>query len=558
MSPAGAWTAVCKLSQVLPSAGACALVEGRQIAVFRAGEAVFAIDNFDPASSASVLSRGIVGDLKGELVVASPLYKHHFSLATGRCLEDPARSVNVYAVRVMDGRIWVSAEPQRQTPDARRRRLVVIGNGMAGMRVVEQLLELAPDAYEVTVLGAEPHVNYNRILLSPVLAGEKRVEDIILHSQEWYAEHRVTLHAGDPAVSIDRRRRLVRSRDGRDLPYDRLLIAMGSKPVVLPIPGAALPGVVTFRDLADVDSMLEASRRYRRAAVIGGGLLGLEAASALAQRGMDVTVVHLFETLMERQLDAAAAALLKASLEARGLEFRMPAKTVAVLGTERAAGLRFEDGSELEADLIVMAAGIRPNIGLARSAGLRCERGILVDDTMQTYDPSVYAVGECIQHRNRTFGLVAPLWEQARVCAVHLAELGVSRYRGGLHAARLKVTGIELYSAGDFAAAEGGESLVLRDRRRGIYKRLVVRDGKLRGVVLYGDARHGEWYLDLISAGESVTGLRDQLLFGPSAAPSAGGARGANGAQGSDAAWGSAGAPSLGAARDSDAHAGIG
>ncbi len=510
-----AWTAVCKVSQVLPNAGACALVEGRQIAVFRAGEALFAIDNFDPASAANVLSRGIVGDLKGEVVVASPIYKHHFSLATGRCLEDPARSVNVYPVRVMDDRIWVSAEPQRQPLAARRRRLVVVGNGMAGMRVVEQLLELAPDAYEVTVLGAEPHVNYNRILLSPVLAGEKRVEEIILHSREWYADHRVTLHTGDPAVSIDRRRRLVRSASGRELPYDRLLVATGSKPIVLPIPGTELPGVVTFRDLADVDSMLEASRRYGRAAVIGGGLLGLEAASALAQRGMSVTVVHLLETLMERQLDAGAAALLKASLEARGLRFRMPAQTIAVLGNERAAGLRFADGSELEADLIVMAAGIRPNVELAKSAGLRCERGVLVDDTMQTYDPSVYAVGECIQHRNSTFGLVAPLWEQARVCAVHLAELGVSRYRGGVHAARLKVTGIELYSAGDFAAAQGGESLVLRDRRRGIYKRLVVRDNKLRGVVLYGDAQHGEWYLDLMSAGEDVSGLRDQLLFGP-------------------------------------------
>jgi nitrite reductase (NADH) large subunit len=264
--------------------------------------------------------------------------------------------------------------------------------------------------------------------------------------------------------------------------------------------------------------------------VIGGGLLGLEAAHALVRRGMSVTVVHLLDTLMERQLDAAAAALLKASLESRGLDFRMSAETVAVLGNDRAAGLRFADGSELESDLIVMAAGIRPNVDLARGAGLRCERGILVDDTMQTYDPSVYAVGECVQHRNSTFGLVAPLWEQARVCAVHLAELGVSRYRGVLPAAQLKVTGIELYSAGDFAAAEGGESLVLRDRRRGIYKRLVVRDSRLRGVVLYGDVQHGQWYLDLMSAGEDVAPLRDQLLFGPSGTVDPGGLQGSSGA----------------------------
>jgi len=505
-------TPVCALADILPGAGVCALVEGLQIAIFRVGDAVFALDNFDPAGAANVLARGIVGDVQGEWVVASPLYKHHYSLATGRCLEDAAKSVNVYPVRVMDGRVWVEAQPQQRAAE-RRRRLVVIGNGMAGMRAVEELLELAPDTYDITVLGAEPHVNYNRILLSPVLAGERRMEDIVLHPREWYAEHRVTLHAGDPVVTIDRRRRIVRSASGRETPYDRLLIATGSTPIVLPVPGAQLPGVVTFRDLADVDAMIEAASRYRRAAVIGGGLLGLEAANGLARRGMQVTVVHLLETLMERQLDAGAAALLKADLESRGINFRMPAKTVAVTGAERAEGLKFADGSELEADLIVMAAGIRPNIELARAAGLRCERGILVDDTMQTYDPSIYAVGECVQHRNQTFGLVAPLWEQARVCAVHLAEVGVSRYRGVLPATRLKVSGIELYSAGEFAGA--GEAIVLRDPQRSIYKRLVIRDNRLRGAVLYGDARHGEWYHELMAAGEDVTALREQLLFGP-------------------------------------------
>lgn len=509
---------LCALSDVLPGAGVCALVEGRQIAIFRVGDAVFALDNLDPASGANVLSRGIVGDIQGERVIASPLYKHHYSLATGRCLEDAAKSVNVYPIRVLDGRIWVDTEPQRQRPPARRRRLVVVGNGMAGMRTVEELLGLAPETYEITVLGAEPRVNYNRILLSPVLAGEKRVEEVILHPPRWYAEHGVTLHSGDPVIRIDRRRRIARTRDGREAAYDRLLIATGSSPIVLPLPGARLPGVVTFRDLDDVEAMLDAARRVRRAAVIGGGLLGLEAASALAQRGMDVTVVHLFDRLMERQLDAAAADLLKSALAARGLKFRMPVKTVAVAGTERATGLRFEDGGELDADLVVMAAGIRPNIELARGAGLRCERGILVDDTMQTYDPSIYAVGECVQHRNSTFGLVAPLWEQARVCAIHLAELGVSRYHGMLPAARLKVSGIDLYSAGDFGGSEGGETLVLRDPGRSIYKRLVIRDNKLRGAVLYGDARHSEWYFELMAAGKDVSGLREHLLFGPPAA----------------------------------------
>ncbi|MDE2262957.1 MAG: nitrite reductase small subunit NirD [Gammaproteobacteria bacterium] len=515
-----AWTAICALEDILPESGVCALVGGRQIAVFRSGEAWYALDNVDPANGASVLSRGIVGDVKGESVVASPLYKHHYSLRTGRCLEHPRESVNVYPVRAMDGRVWVSVEHQRERRD--RRRLVVVGNGMAGMRTVEELLRLAPEAYEITVFGAEPHGNYNRILLSPVLAGEQRPEDIILHGPEWYAEHGVTLHSDDPVLEIDRRRRVVRSAKGVEVGYDRLLLATGSSPIILPIPGKSFPGVVTFRDLADVESMLRAARQYRKAAVIGGGLLGLEAANALAKRGMDVTVIHLLPTLMERQLDAPAAALLRASLESRGLKFRMPAKTVAVLGENRATGLRFEDGSELEAGLIVMAAGVRPNIELASRAGLRCERGVLVDDTLQTFDPSIYAVGECVQHRNTLFGLVAPLWEQARVCAAHLAEVGVRRYRGSPTATQLKVTGIEVYSAGDLAESEGSEPLVMRDHRRGIYKRLVVRNDRLQGAVLYGDVRLGSWYFELIASGADISGLREQLLFGPDSASDAG------------------------------------
>ncbi len=501
------WSSICELEEVLPDTGVCALLHGRQIAIFRCGDSIFALDNHDPASDANVLSRGIVGDVKGERVVASPLYKHHYSLSTGRCIEDSAHSVNVYPARVMDGRIWVNATPQAARS---RRRLVVVGNGMAGMRTVEELLKLSPEGYDITVFGAEPHVNYNRILLSPLL-----VEEIILHPEEWYAQHGVTLHMGDPVVRIDRRQRLVRSRAGIESPYDRLLIATGSNPVILPVPGANLHGVVTFRDLADVEAMLEAARCYRKAVVIGGGLLGLEAANALVQRGMDVTVVHLFASLMERQLDVAAAALLRASLETRGLKFHMPAKTTAILGERRVTGVSFDDGAQLDADLVVMAAGVRPNVELASQAGLRCERGVLVDDTLQTFDPSIYAVGECVQHRKNTFGLVAPLWEQARVCAAHLAEVGVSRYRGTLTATQLKVTGIDVYSAGEFADTDGAEALVLRDPRRGIYKRLVIRDNRLRGAILYGDASDGAWYFDLITSGTDVTAMRDSLLFGP-------------------------------------------
>ncbi len=520
----GCFRRACRIEDILPGTGVCALLAGRQVALFRVparggggskdeAEQIFALSNHDPASRANVLSRGLVGDLNGELVVASPVYKHHYGLRTGHCLEDEALSVATWPVRLADGQVWVQV-PEAH-PAAARRRLVVVGNGMAAMRVVEELVQKAPDVYDITVFGAEPHGNYNRIMLSPLLAGEKKREELLLNPPEWYQDHGVMLHMGDAVTVIDRRRRTVSSQGGLTVQYDRLLLATGSTAVVLPVPGCDLPGVVTFRDLKDVDTMLEAARTHRRAAVIGGGLLGLEAANGLVRQGMEVTVVHLSQWLMERQLDEAAGGLLKASLESRGLKFLLSTRTVAVTGTERATGLKFADGTELPADLVVMTAGVRPNITLAQAAGLRCERGILVTDTMQTWDPCIYAVGECVQHRNQTFGLVAPLWEQARVCASHLAGFGARSYRSSISATQLKVTGIDLYSVGDFQDEEGTETLVLRDPARGVYKRLVLQSDKVRGAVLYGDTRDGAWYFDLIRKGSSVRGLRDQLLFGP-------------------------------------------
>jgi len=393
-------------------------------------------------------------------------------------------------------------------------RLVVVGNGMAGMRTVEELLKLAPDLYDITVFGAEPHGNYNRILLSPVLAGEKTVDDIMLNSREWYAQHGIELLAGDPVVSIDRPRRSVRSASGREARYDRLLLATGSKPFIIPVPGHTLDGVIAFRDIQDVQAMLDAARNHRHAVVIGGGLLGLEAANGLMRQGMDVTVVHLSDCLMERQLDKPAAALLKGALERKGLRFLLNAQTAGILGADRVTGVLFKDGTQIPADLVVMTAGVRPNIELAASAGLRCERAIVVDDTLQTFDPRIYAVGECVQHRQATFGLVAPTWDQARVCAAHLAGAGHRRYVQQATATKLKVTGVDLYSAGDFIGGEGSEDLVLRDPRRGIYKRLVLQDGRLVGAVLYGDVRDGPWYFELIQSARPVGALRQRLLFG--------------------------------------------
>ncbi|KQV90744.1 hypothetical protein ASD15_01310 [Massilia sp. Root351] len=392
--------------------------------------------------------------------------------------------------------------------------LVVIGNGMAGMRTVEELHKLAPDLYDITVFGAEPYGNYNRILLSPVLAGEKTVDDIMLHTREWYESHNITLHAGDPVVHIDRRKRIVRAQSGKEVRYDRLLLATGSKPFIIPVPGHQLPGVIAFRDIQDVETMLEASRNHKHAVVIGGGLLGLEAANGLLRQGMQVTVVHVTDALMNQQLDKPAAQLLQKALENKGLNFMLNAQTAEIAGPDRVTSVRFKDGSEIPADLVVMTAGVRPNIALAKEAGLHCDRAIVVDDTLQTYDPRVYAVGECVQHRSATFGLVAPIWEQARVCGAHLAGAGHRRYVQQTSPTRLKVTGVDLYSVGDFIGGEGSEDLVLRDAKRGVYKRLVLKNGCITGAVLYGDVQDGPWYYDLIQNRTDITPIRQHLLFG--------------------------------------------
>lgn len=395
-----------------------------------------------------------------------------------------------------------------------KHKLVMVGNGMAGVRTLEELLKSAPDQYEITVFGAEPYPNYNRIMLSPVLASDKTVEDIILNDDAWYADNGITLHKGKTVDRIDRVHRKVIAADGTEAEYDRLILATGSTPFIIPVPGHQLPGVIGFRDIADVDAMLAAAKQHKHAVVIGGGLLGLEAANGLKKQGMDVTVVHLLDTLMERQLDKPAAALLKASLEEKGLKFEMGASTDAILGDERVTGVRFKDGREIPADLVVMAVGIRPNIALAQSGGIHCERGIVVNDTMQTFDPRIYAVGECVQHRSQCYGLVAPLFEQAKVAANHLSEHGVARYEGSVTSTKLKVTGIDLFSAGDFNEAEGDETLVLQDPSQGMYKKLVLRDNRIKGAVMYGDTLDGTWYFQLLREGTDVSGFRKTILFG--------------------------------------------
>ena len=396
-------------------------------------------------------------------------------------------------------------------------KLVVVGNGMAGIRTVEELLKLTPDLYDITVFGAEPHPNYNRILLSPVLAGEQTLQDIVLNDLDWYQQNNIRLHTSKKVVKIDRKAREAIADDGTREHYDRLLLATGSNPFILPLPGKDLDGVLSYRDIHDTETMIAAAREYKDAVVIGGGLLGLEAANGLKLRGMNVTVVHVMPWLMERQLDCTAAGMLQKTLEAKGLQFRLDANTEALLGKDgRVDSVKLKSGEEIPAQLVVMAVGIRPNTALAESAGLHCNRGVVVNDTMQTFDPRIYAVGECANHRGIAYGLVAPLFEMAKVCANHLAQFGIGRYSGSLTSTKLKVTGVDLFSAGDFTSGDGTEDIVLADPGAGVYKKLVIKDDKLIGAVMVGDTIDGTWFFKLLRDGTNVSAMRDRLMFGES------------------------------------------
>ena len=400
----------------------------------------------------------------------------------------------------------------------KKMKLVMVGNGMAGVRTLEELLKIAPDLYDITVFGAEPHANYNRILLSPVLAGEMTIKDIMLNDVAWYEENQIRLHLNKKVVKIDRLKRLVITADGTTEEYDRLLMATGSNPFILPVPGKDLPGVISYRDIADTDAMIEAAKQYKHAVVIGGGLLGLEAANGLKLRGMDVTVVHIMPWLMERQLDKTAADMLKKSLEDKGLKFMLEAQTAELIKGEsgRVCALKFKDGTSIPADLVVMAVGIRPNTALAESCGLHVNRGIVVNDTMQTYDPRIYSVGECVAHRGIAYGLVAPLFEMGKVCANHLANFGIGRYEGSVTSTKLKVTGVDLFSAGNFAGGPEFEEIVLNDPFGGVYKKLIIQNDKIVGGVMVGDTKDGSWYFQLLRDKQNINEIRDQLMFGQS------------------------------------------
>ncbi|KUP24204.1 nitrite reductase large subunit NirB [Paenibacillus sp. DMB5] len=395
-----------------------------------------------------------------------------------------------------------------------RKKLVLVGNGMAGVRAIEHLLKLAPDAYEITIFGSEPHPNYNRIMLSSVLAGGADMNDIIINDLEWYRSNGIRLYTGHTVTSIDTVNRKVHTDKGVEAGYDELILATGSNPFMLPLPGADKEGVIAFRDIKDTQIMQETAKTHRKALVIGGGLLGLEAARGLLHLGMEVSVVHINEYIMERQLDEAAAVMLQKELEAQGMKFLLKKQSEAILGKKRVKGLLFADGEVAETDLIVMAVGIKPNVELARGSGIHVNRGIIVNDYMETNIPGIYAVGECAEHRGIAYGLVAPLYEQGAVLAKRLGGAQTEGYAGSVTSTKLKVSGVDVFSAGQFIEQPGSRSLRYQDEIEGVYKKLVIQEDKLIGAVLFGDTSDGAPLFSLIKNGENIRGKEKELLLG--------------------------------------------
>lgn len=391
--------------------------------------------------------------------------------------------------------------------------LVIVGNGMAAARLVDELAKTSLGRYAVAVIGEEPRLAYNRVLLSSVLAGETGSHEIELRPADWWRHRGVTVRYGYRVTEIDTGRRELKIEGEESMEYSKLVLATGSTPLRLNVPGADLAGVHTFRDTRDVDLLLTLAAAKKRVVVVGGGLLGLEAAYGLAKAGAPVTLLHLMDRLMERQLDGPAADLLKALVERKGIRILLNASTARIHGEDHVDAVELADGSRIEADAVIFAAGIKPNIALARDAGIAVNRGIVVNDEMQTASPDIYALGECAEHRGTCYGLVEPAYEQARVLARHLAGRPAA-YQGSVVSTNLKVSGVSVFSAGDFMGGEGSESLVLSDVRRGTYKKLVIADGRLTGAVLIGDTIDALWYLELIRNRDKVAAIRTDMMFG--------------------------------------------
>jgi nitrite reductase (NADH) large subunit len=395
--------------------------------------------------------------------------------------------------------------------------LVIVGNGMAAARLVDELAKVALGRYAIAVIGDEPRLAYNRVLLSSVLAGETASHDIELRPASWWRDRGVTVKYGSRASEVDVGRHELKIENDESIGFSRLVLATGSTPLRLKVPGADLKGVHTFRDSRDVDLLLTLAAQKKRVVVVGGGLLGLEAAYGLAKAGAPVTLIHLMDRLMERQLDAPAAELLKSLVERKGIKILLNANTAQIHGDTCVEAVELADGCRIDAEAVVFAAGIRPNVALAQDAGITVNRGIVVDDCLQTATPDIFALGECAEHRGICYGLVEPAYEQARVLARHLAG-GAASYAGSVVSTNLKVSGVSVFSAGDFMGADGSEAIVLNDIRRGTYKKLVISNGRLAGAVLVGDTADALWYLELIRNREPIARIRADMMFGRSLA----------------------------------------
>jgi nitrite reductase (NADH) large subunit len=394
-----------------------------------------------------------------------------------------------------------------------KKKLVMIGNGMAGVRTVEEILKLAPDQFDITIFGKEPHPNYNRIKLSTLLQGDTNFNDIIMNPLDWYEKNNINLYTGEAVTEINAEDKTVFTDAGRKVEYDELIIATGSNSIILPIPGAEKEGVTGFRDIDDCEKMIKVSGSYKKAAVIGGGLLGLEAARGLLNLGMEVKVIHLMADLMERQLDPTASGMLKKELEAQGMEFLMEKQTIEILGDDRVTGLRFKDGSEIDVDLVVMAIGIRANTAVAKESGIYSNRGIVVNDFMETNIPNVYAVGECAEHREIVYGLVAPLYEQGKVLAARLCGKESAPYQGSVTGTGLKVSGVDLYSAGEIQDDETTKAIKVHNEFDGVYKKILIRDNNIVGIVLYGDTNDSNKLFRILSKKEDISGMTSVSLL---------------------------------------------
>ncbi|WP_078409966.1 nitrite reductase large subunit NirB [Priestia abyssalis] len=394
-----------------------------------------------------------------------------------------------------------------------KQKLVLIGNGMAGVRCIEEILKNDSDAFEITIFGSEPHVNYNRILLSTVLQGSTSLEDITINDRNWYEEHHIQLFTGETVIKIDKEKKVVRTDKNREVSYDKLILATGSVPFLLPLPGADKEGVIAFRTIEDCQKMIETSKEYKKAVVIGGGLLGLEAARGLLNLGMEVNVVHIAPYLMERQLDPMAAKMLQKELENQGMNFLLQKETQEIIGKHRVEGLRFKDGTEVEADLVVMAVGVRPNVQLAKESGIDTNRAIIVNDYLETDIPNIYAVGECAEHRGMVYGLVKPLYEQGQVLAKHICGMSCRGYEGSVLSTQLKISGVDVFSVGQFAGDETTKAITIFDELDGVYKKVVFQDNKMVGAVLFGDTKDGTRLLDMIVKQKDVSDVEKVVLL---------------------------------------------